>query len=114
MTADNPLGVNLVFVRELMDSSSPMDGFDVILRISGGIPGPSGIQGTGCFAIIIATDTPSEFPTANNDPMGPTMAHETGHYLALFHSSELGLGTQQRHELPSRHASERHEQFDVL
>jgi len=96
LTAGNPPGINLIFVRELIAASGP--GFGIILGISGGIPGPTGIQGTGRSAVFISTESPEGPGASENDLIGATMAHETGHFLGLFHSSELGFGTQQLHD----------------
>jgi hypothetical protein len=98
LTADNPPGVNLIFVRELVDSSTPLSGFGTILGISGGIPGPMGEQGTPRSTVLIATSTPPGLPGASKDHLGPTIAHEAAHFLGLFHSSEMGFGQQQVHD----------------
>ncbi len=85
LTAEAPPGVNVVFVETIVDSSNPMGGFGVILGIAGGIPGPAGQQGSARSAVFVST---SEQPGVPNN-IGLVMAHETGHYLGLFHSSEI-------------------------
>jgi hypothetical protein len=66
--------VSLFLVREA----------DMALGIAGGIPGPEAIHGTGSSGIVIAVDL--------HDPMiddlGKTMAHEIGHFLGLWHTTE--------------------------
>ena len=95
LTADAPPGVNLIFVKSIVDSASGIGGFGVILGVAGGIPGPAGVQGTRRSAVIVATEKPQGIPS---DPMPSTMAHEVGHYLGLFHSSEFGFGLNQLHD----------------
>ncbi len=70
--ARNP-GINLFFVREIYET----------LAISGGTPGPPGMQGTGASGIAFSIDK-------LDDPelLGKVIAHEIGHYLGLFHTSE--------------------------
>ena len=86
LTEGAPSGVNFIFVDEIVDSSNPLGGFGVILGVSGGIPGPIGLQGTPRSAVIVDV-TPPEM--AGDIPFGITMAHEMGHFLGLFHSSEM-------------------------
>ena len=92
-------GVNLIFVAEIVDGSSPLGGFGLILGIAGGIPGPTLGQGTGRSAVLIRT---AEIPDGAGLPvpadLGNTMAHEAGHYLGLFHSSEQALFGPQLHD----------------
>lgn len=96
--AGAPPGVNVFFVRELTDSASPMAAFGVILGISGGVPGPAALEANGRSAVLISTaDVPGQ-PKGDATHMGVTMAHEVGHYLGLFHSSEFGFGQNQVHD----------------
>ncbi|MCC7060785.1 MAG: hypothetical protein IT508_11195 [Burkholderiaceae bacterium] len=76
-------GVNLIFVRDIVDSS--LGPGAVILGISGGIPGPIGLTGTGRSAVIVDGSPPA---IAGPNALGLTMAHEVGHFLGLYHSSE--------------------------
>lgn len=75
--------LDLYFVEEI--SSASLGGFGVILGISGGIPGPPLLQGTHRSGVAISL-------TQDGLPPGvtaaTTMAHETGHFLGLFHTSE--------------------------
>ncbi|MCB9738371.1 MAG: hypothetical protein H6747_03820 [Deltaproteobacteria bacterium] len=90
-TAGAPAGVNFIFVREI---SSPFGGFGAVLGVSGGIPGPVGMQGAPRNAVVVSTsDIPGGFgrPAKEHD-VGATMAHEGGHYLGLFHTSENDFG----------------------
>ena len=66
--------VSLFLVREV----------SLALGVAGGIPGPESIHGTGSSGILIAVDLHD--PTA--DDLGYTMAHEIGHFLGLWHTTE--------------------------
>jgi hypothetical protein len=92
-------GINLIFVSEIVDGSSPLGGFGLILGIAGGIPGPTLGQGTGRSAVLLRT---AAVPDGAGLPapadLGNTMAHEAGHYLGLFHASEQALFGPQLHD----------------
>lgn len=60
-----------------------VDQADVALGISGGLPGPPGMHGTGSSGVVMSValfDTPEQ--------LGRALAHELGHYLGLFHPVE--------------------------
>ena len=85
-TAGAQPGINLIFVRDIIDGSSPLGGFGVILGVSGGIPGPIGVQGSARSAVFVDVELDD---AAAGSSLGVTAAHEMGHYLGLFHSSEM-------------------------
>lgn len=72
-------GPSVFFVSEL---TSP---FGSILGIAGGIPGPMIVDGSVRSGVAIATDSVNA-PGAPS--MGHVVAHEVGHYLGLFHTTE--------------------------
>lgn len=87
---------NVFFVSELQQGG-PFGGFGVVLGIAGGIPGPSLVQGTTKNGVAIALDSHDQ-PEVGGD-VATTMAHELGHYLGLFHTSEVDFGFgQQLHD----------------
>ncbi len=91
-SADAPLehGLNLFFVHELR---SP---FGEILGIAGGIPGPVLKHGTGRSGVAVAT---SSVGTPGAPSLAHTVAHELGHYLGLFHTSEyFSMGGTPEHD----------------
>jgi len=88
----NPNALNLFFVDEL--SASAFGGFGVILGIAGGIPGPPLVQGSSRSGVAIAI---KPIPGAPAD-IDTTMAHETGHFLGLFHTSEQAFFGPQIHD----------------
>lgn len=71
--------INVFFVADI----APRTGSEPEAQ-AGGIPGPMGMHGTGGSGIVVAADM-------MGDPLqlGRTLAHEIGHYLGLFHPSEL-------------------------
>lgn len=77
-----PLGVNVFLVEQLYVEQQ---GVQVpITGISGGIPGPPlqvGTPGAG-VAVTLALGP------AEEDRLGVAIAHEIGHFLGLFHSTE--------------------------
>jgi hypothetical protein len=76
----NDSAVNLFFVADI--AIRPGDGEPE--AEAGGIPGPLGMHGTGASGIAIATNMMEGDPQR----LGRTLAHELGHYLGLFHTSE--------------------------
>ncbi len=75
-------GINFFFVQEIVGGD---EGF-IILGIAGGIPGPPAIQGTVHSGVALTMMGFRDSPIV----LGQTMAHEGGHYLGLFHTSESG------------------------
>ena len=71
--------VNVFFVRQM----------DLALGIAGGAPGPQGVHGTAGSGVAIAVDLHREPGLPFDLDMGRTLAHELGHYLGLFHTSEV-------------------------
>lgn len=65
--------INLFFVREIYQT----------IAISGGTPGPLGMHGTGASGIAFSGDALDDA-----ELLGKVIAHEVGHYLGLFHTSE--------------------------
>jgi hypothetical protein len=72
--------INFFMVREIVGGRA---GF-IILGISGGIPGPGAVHGTTHSGVAV---TMAGF-RRNPQQLGLTMAHEGGHYLGLFHTTE--------------------------
>jgi hypothetical protein len=76
-TAQNQTGVNFFLVDTISGNGGN------ILGIDGAIPGPGGANGTPVSGAIAALDL--------TDPggMGHILAHEGGHFLGLFHTTEI-------------------------
>ncbi len=61
-----------------------------VVGISGGLPGPP-ITGTPHSGVIVSSFGGFSFETeAERKVLAETMAHETGHYLGLYHTTEDG------------------------
>lgn len=82
-------GPSVFFVRDLQ---SPMGGGGRggVLGISGGIPGPMLVDGSARSGVAIATESSQGGFGAPG--IAKVTAHELGHYLGLFHTSEQMAG----------------------
>ena len=88
-TTDEALSVNVFFTRAFRFS----DGSGVI-GISLGIPGPAGLHGTGNSGVVFTSEffgTSAPDGTDGTDYTAIVFAHEIGHYLGLFHTTEQSL-----------------------
>jgi len=87
---DEALSVNIFLVRALQIPSNSPYGFSV------GLPGPAGLHGTPFSGVAVSTEyfggqfvTDDGFPVDGNEFTGNFIAHEVGHYLGLFHTTEV-------------------------
>jgi len=79
-----PAGLNVFFVEQIKLHSGGFPGSDLLYGLSGGIPGPP--RQVGCDRCGVAVSVTN--PPGQADLLGILMAHETAHYLGLFHSTE--------------------------
>ncbi len=74
--------INVFFIDDFSDAAG-------VLGIAAGIPGPNAVQETVGSGVVIALDS---HRTADGEIdttlMGETIAHEIGHQLGLFHTTE--------------------------
>jgi hypothetical protein len=80
--------VNVFFVDDLLTGAEGQQSFGILLGVSGGIPGPVGITGTNKSGVVLALKRSPEAPT----PLYKVFAHEVGHFLGLYHTSEASFG----------------------
>lgn len=88
-TYDDALSLNIFFVREFAMQGGA-------IGVSLGLPGPAGLHGTPASGVVFTSeflgqtfrDGSSPQPINGNQYTGIVMAHEVGHYLGLFHTSE--------------------------
>lgn len=85
LSADGITRVNIV-IAELIEEVPDAYG------LAGGIPGPLGSTGNSGVIVsaTLASGQDGRFSTDETRILAETLAHETGHYLGLFHPVEIG------------------------
>jgi|GEM_PF-6383366 len=82
LSGSDPQAINLFIIDDYADEPGT-------LGEAGGIPGPLGLQGVDGAGVIVALDG-HRMGDGSLDvaTMGETMAHEVGHQVGLFHTTE--------------------------
>jgi len=89
VSPDAPPGINVMFVSTIVKTELKDGATGIVLGIAGGIPGPPFTHhGSPHSGVAVSlTDTKGK-----NDRLGSTLAHEIGHYLGLYHTTENNKG----------------------
>lgn len=77
-SVDDVLTLNLFVVQQILLGEGN------VLGISGGIPGPAGVHGFGTSGVVMTAAV-----VADPEIGSQTLAHEMGHFLGLFHTTEV-------------------------
>ena len=77
-----PAGINVLFVQRIFAVTDA--GAVPVLGVAGGVPGPVRAGGGRRSGVVIGLELTAGQP----DVLGRTLAHELGHYLGLFHTTE--------------------------
>ncbi len=79
---DDPRDFSLFVIQDFIEPGN--------LGIAAGIPGPNGIPGTGSSGLVVSVDShlDDNFENLDLQIFGETIAHEIGHQLGLFHTTE--------------------------
>lgn len=103
-TADEALSLNVVFTRAFALREG-----QGVLGMSMGLPGPAGLHGTVASGVLFTAEfIGQEFRDGGgtvvegNAYTGAVMAHEIGHYLGLFHTSETDGRSQDPYDDTAR------------
>lgn len=83
--------ITFFLVQEIANGSA---GGAVILGLSGGPPGAASVHGTSKSGVVIST---ADLDGAAED-VGKIMAHEGGHFLGLFHTTERAVDAEVPHD----------------
>lgn len=87
---DLPLGINVFLVDAIQVTSAIDTGSALVMGLAGGIPGPPLEVGTRRSGVVVSLR-----PSGGPDLLGRIIAHEVGHFLGLFHTTEQSsTGTQ--------------------
>ena len=78
----DPQTVNVYFVQDFDDIAA--------YGISAGIPGAVAVQETAGSGVVVSVDAHlmPDFETLDTKELGATIAHEVGHHLGLYHTTE--------------------------
>ncbi|MCA9543613.1 MAG: hypothetical protein KC613_04455, partial [Myxococcales bacterium] len=94
-TRDAVLSLNVVFIQTFA-----LPGAAGVLGISPGLPGPAGLHGTPNSGVVFTAEflgqrfrERSGAVVDGNTYTGNVLAHEVGHYLGLFHTTEQNQRT---------------------
>lgn len=87
LTEGAPVGINVVMVEQI-SAGGILGGIGTILGVSGGIPGTGPHNGFERSCLAINLTKPDEIP---EDILALLVAHEAGHYLGLYHTTENDL-----------------------
>ena len=80
---EDPATLNVFFVSSIYKDLDYEEVGGTVLGIAGGVPGPAFLGAGYRSGVAIAT-----FEIGEDDHLGSVIAHEVGHYLGLFHSTE--------------------------